>query len=205
MSELRPGSSELDERLAEIDRRLRAIQEDLVPAVERPEGYGSVGSGSVGDASVAVLPGPDPAPPPGPPSPAPPGPGPDPSPPVPDPAPAPPAPSPDPTPPSPGPVPAAGQDLIEFHDRLVASMRTLLSAYETALARLGESLAGHSSATAPAPSAYSVSAGPFAGTGSLREFERALAAIPGVEEVAVRGFEDGDRAIVEVRFTDPRP
>jgi hypothetical protein len=77
-------------------------------------------------------------------------------------------------------------------------MRALHEAYGATLARLsapGEGLAVRE---------FTVAAGPFASTESLRRFERTLAAIPDVREVAVRGYEGEDRAIVDVRFNEPR-
>jgi hypothetical protein len=35
---------------------------------------------------------------------------------------------------------------------------------------------------------------------ALRAFERAVSRLPGVREVAVRGYEGADRAIIEVRL-----
>ncbi len=189
MSELSSGPSELDARLAEIDRRLRTIQNELAPAVE---------SGL----AAGIGPSPGPAPPGPPPTPAPPSPAPDPAPPAPGLDPSPPAPSPDPSPPTPG--PALGppgdviRDLIELHERLLTSMRVLLGAYEAAIGELPASREG------PSVREFTVAAGPFASTESLRRFERTLAAIPGVREVAIRGYEGEDRAIVDVRFNEPR-
>jgi hypothetical protein len=54
------------------------------------------------------------------------------------------------------------------------------------------------STRADAATAATVSAGPFASIPELREFERRLAAIPGVSDVRVRGFDGADRAIIEV-------
>jgi hypothetical protein len=90
------------------------------------------------------------------------------------------------------------RDLIELHERLLASMRALLGAYETALS--GLSTQGEH----PAVREFAVVAGPFASTESLRKFERTLAAIPDVREVAIRGYEGEDRAIVDVRLDEPR-
>jgi hypothetical protein len=54
-----------------------------------------------------------------------------------------------------------------------------------------------------------LSAGPFATLEALREFEQAVSSLPGVREVAVRGYEGSDRAIIEVRLRretpEPRP
>jgi hypothetical protein len=77
-------------------------------------------------------------------------------------------------------------------------MRVLLEAYESALARL--SVSGQGSAVRE----FTVAAGPFASTESLRKFELTLAAIPDVREVAIRGYEGQDRAIVDVRLNEPR-
>jgi hypothetical protein len=54
-------------------------------------------------------------------------------------------------------------------------------------------------ARGPAPTAeVTVCAGPFASLDAVRAFERALAELPGVREVARRGFEGSDRAIIDV-------
>ncbi|HEY8625741.1 MAG TPA: hypothetical protein VIL82_07025, partial [Solirubrobacteraceae bacterium] len=104
----------------------------------------------------------------------------------------------------PTPGPALGppgdviRDLIELHERLLTSMRVLLGAYEAAIGELPASREG------PSVREFTVAAGPFASTESLRRFERTLAAIPGVREVAIRGYEGEDRAIVDVRFNEPR-
>jgi hypothetical protein len=50
-----------------------------------------------------------------------------------------------------------------------------------------------------------VSAGPFMSIDAVRDFERALAALPGVIEVAVRGYDRGDRAIVDVQLGQDTP
>jgi hypothetical protein len=47
-----------------------------------------------------------------------------------------------------------------------------------------------------------VSAGPFPSLDALREFERAVAELPGVCEVTVRGYETGNRAILEVQLRE---
>jgi hypothetical protein len=45
-----------------------------------------------------------------------------------------------------------------------------------------------------------VTAGPFSDIAALREFERALARLPGVRDVMVRGYKPGNRAILEVQL-----
>jgi hypothetical protein len=89
-------------------------------------------------------------------------------------------------------------NLIELHERLLSSMRVLLGAYEAAIAGLSTSEKGS------AVREFTVVAGPFTSTESLRKFERTLAAIPDVREVAIRGYEGEDRAIVDVRLNEPR-
>ena len=50
------------------------------------------------------------------------------------------------------------------------------------------------------PVELDVSAGPFESTDAVREFERELARLPGVREVMLRGYEAGNRAIIEVQL-----
>jgi hypothetical protein len=88
--------------------------------------------------------------------------------------------------------------LTELQERLLHSIRALLSAYETVVTRLGQ----------PNPEntvrEFTVSAGPFTSTEALRAFEQTLSGISGVREVTVRGYEGGDRAIVDVRLGEPK-
>lgn len=101
--------------------------------------------------------------------------------------------------------------LAELYSQLLASVRELLDGYELVLGQLAGSSDGAAAQVAPEPASSSpggpagpaevaVSAGPFADTAALRDFEDALAQLPGVERVALRGYESGDRAIVEVRL-----
>ncbi len=154
-----PEPSILDERLAEIDRRLRTIQSDLAP---------------VPDAEPADEPI-DEAPQAQPPR------------------------SPEreleplrlvePAEPA-GAVRAAQlAELLEAHERLLELHRELLSQYAEVLERR----AGESAMVA-------VTAGPFATAGTLREFERALAALPGVSAVTVREYLGDDHVQVDVRL-----
>ena len=48
-----------------------------------------------------------------------------------------------------------------------------------------------------------VDAGPFPGLAEVRAFQAALAGLPGVAEVELRGFEVEDRAVFEVRLGRP--
>jgi hypothetical protein len=50
-----------------------------------------------------------------------------------------------------------------------------------------------------------LSAGPFPDTGAVHEFERALARLPGVRDVGVRGYDGPDRAILEVELERGAP
>ena len=161
----------LGPHLAEMDRLLHDIQADLVPDRE-PRAV----------LVTAAIPDP-PAPPP--PLPEPP------------PIPEPPAPPSLPEPPAPPPVPdpALAQQirtLTELSERLLASMRALLDGYERVLAP--KALPGAE------PASATLSAGPFASIEALREFEEALSRVPGVRDVAVRGYEGTDRAILDVRL-----
>jgi hypothetical protein len=89
------------------------------------------------------------------------------------------------------------QAISELHEQLLASIRALLQGYE---AMLGQR-SGLSSASPT--EAVTLSAGPFASTAALHEFEHALAGIPGVHGVAVRGFVGTDQAILEVQLAEP--
>ncbi len=80
---------------------------------------------------------------------------------------------------------------------MLRSTRELLSAYERVLAQLPPA------ADTVAVREFSVSAGPFSSTEALRGFERTLSGIPEVREVAVRGYEGEDRAIVDVHLFEP--
>jgi hypothetical protein len=97
--------------------------------------------------------------------------------------------------------------LSELSARLLASIRELLAGYERVLVP----------AASPAPSArrtprhrsespdVTLAAGPFVSLEALREFERAVSRLPGVRDVAVRGYEGTDRAIIEVRLDQSNP
>jgi hypothetical protein len=92
------------------------------------------------------------------------------------------------------PQPGAGLP-PELQSGLLAATRALLAAYERAV-------------SSPSPLGMlevSVSAAPFSSTDALHAFERALAQIPGVLEVAVRGYEGPDRAILEVQLERATP
>ena len=201
-----PGTSsqaEVQRRLAEMDARLRAMQEELerdLSVAESPAGADPAG------AEPAEPVGAEPAEP-ADVEPADTGPGPG----APEPsvavrgsAPArelrqraprlfPPAP-PAPRQPQPEPQPAADPRLEAMCTRLLRSRQELLAGYEIAL--------GHVAARPESGDAAAVTlaAGPFSRVEMVAEFERALAGLPHVAEVALRGYEGSDRAIIEVQL-----
>jgi|SRR5579875_2100823 len=151
-----PEPSILDERLAEIDRRLRTIQSDLVavPDAEATEEPTSQPADEVrAEREAEPLRLVEPA--------------------------------------EPAEAARAAQlaELLEAHERLLELHRELLSQYAEVLERR----AGESATVA-------VTAGPFQTAGTVREFERALASLPGVTAVTVREYLGDDRVQVDVRL-----
>jgi hypothetical protein len=115
---------------------------------------------------------------------------------------APPSASP-PGPPSPGSVPRI-RLLGDLSASLLASMRDLLDGYERLLTETAPSIPSSlAPATERSAPQATVSAGPFASTEALRQFEQAVSALHGVREVTVRGYQGADRAIIEVRLDGP--
>jgi hypothetical protein len=159
--------------LAELDRLLHDVQSELDPDREpRPVLV-----------TAAIPDAPAPPPPPEPP-------------PIPEPPPPPSVPEPPPPPPPPDPVLDATpqlQALTELAERLTAATRELLAGYEHMLAPTPP---GRPEPAAP----VTLSAGPFANIEALHEFEEALSRMPRVRDVAVRGYEGTDRAIIDVRL-----
>ena len=191
-----PQISILDARLAEIDRRLSTIQigladdagatpesaPELPPKIAVPEPSGRAQSPE--GRPVAL---------------------------------APPTPAPTSTP--------RTQDAARDEDPalVVAELRGLISDQARLLDAMGELLASgerllagaHAPAPAPPaaapppaaepPAQVTVTVGPFASLGAVREFERTLAALPNVDSVDVRGYEGEDRAMVDVRLSRSNP
>jgi hypothetical protein len=156
-----PEPSILDERLAEIDRRLRTIQSDLVPVPDAAPSDEPIGDESQSKAEPQPVPEREPEP----------------------------LRLVEPAEAS-GSVRAAQlAELLDAHERLLELHRELLSQYAEVLERR----AGESAMVA-------VTAGPFATAGTVREFERALAALPGVSAVTVREYLGDDRVQVDVRL-----
>jgi hypothetical protein len=84
------------------------------------------------------------------------------------------------------------RELTAQQEGVLASMRQVLGTIQR--------VATVPSAASGAGGPLSVSAGPFASTEVLRSFRVALEALPGVSAVELRGFEGGDRAILEVHL-----
>jgi hypothetical protein len=154
-----PEPSILDERLAEIDRRLRTIQSDLVSV---PDAEPADDMTEEPEPEPESVPDRDPEP----------------------------LRLVEPAEPSDSGRAAQLAELIEAHERLLELHRELLSQYAEVLERRADE-----SAT------VAVTAGPFATAGSVREFERALASLPGVTAVTVREYLGDDRVQVDVRLT----
>ncbi len=103
--------------------------------------------------------------------------------------------------PSPPPSrPDGGSVPPEMHAKLVSAMRDLLDAYGWTLQQLPVAVdfqrPGESQAVA-------LSVGPFVDTTAVRAFESELLRIPGVQEVFLRGYEGEDRAMFDVRLSEP--
>ncbi len=82
--------------------------------------------------------------------------------------------------------------LSDTHERLLMTTRELLASYE-----------GAPAAPAGGGDRVDISVGPLASTDALREFAQALGELAGVRAVDLRGYEGGDRAILEVQL-EPR-
>lgn len=95
--------------------------------------------------------------------------------------------------------------LADLRDTLLASIRQLVEGYQAAAqVQPGTSQRPGEGQDDLEAAEITVSAGPFAHLDAVREFERALAHLPGVRETSVRGYEGSDRAIVDVRLDDDR-
>ncbi|MGI8712753.1 MAG: hypothetical protein ACR2NR_06120 [Solirubrobacteraceae bacterium] len=170
-----PEPSILDARLAEIDRRLRLIQSGLEPVPDHPD-----------DARSALEP-PDPL----------------------HPAPTHPEPAPlrsgwEPSPLRSAPPPAESAVTIDAEvTALAARLRELTAVQERLVAATQDLLVEHTDVLSRAVTTLDVCAGPFADTGSLQEFQRALADLPQVRDVAVREYAGAQRAVLDVHLWPP--
>jgi hypothetical protein len=97
----------------------------------------------------------------------------------------------DPEPPAP-PTVAAPAALAGPQAKLLSSMRELLDAYGLLLAQ---------SHSPPQPTPVGLSAGPFATRDAVRAFEQALVALPGVSDVALRGYDVDNRVVFDVHVS----
>jgi hypothetical protein len=183
MTERTEGPGELDARLAEFDRRLREIQAELLadeipPAQTLEDTPTSTDPSSRPDPVLAPLPQPDRS-----------------------------------SPQQPravtqgraGPLAellaqlrtAPGDSRSDLGDlrELVSSVRELLGGIEAVLVRI--EAGDHPGADTDEAT---IAAGPFTTIEAVRAFEREVAALPGVRDAAVRGYEGAARAIIDVRL-----
>lgn len=199
MSESTQHVSPLDVRLAGIDHRLREIQAELVPertprdTPEAPPRSEPLPRGRTGPLASLLSRGPLVAP-------------------VDDEVPAPAEAR------GPGPASSAAEEQL-------ARLRELTVLYGELLGSLRDVLRGQKPSGAPAPAApaapapgarapaapaqpepaaaagelVTLSAGPFGTIGAVRAFERQLAAVPGVRDILLRGYEGDDHAVFDVR------
>jgi hypothetical protein len=167
-----PEPSILDERLADIDRRLRMIQSGLepVPAGEPPPTVETPArAGTLHTATPADSPswrGRAPVPP---------------------------------SAPAPAPAPAPTATETELA-ALTARLRELTATQERLLAATQDLLVEHADVLSRVAPTLGVSAGPFTDMATLREFEQALAGLPRVREVGVREYAGSERAVLDVHL-----
>ncbi len=226
MFQLSQDVSPFDARLAEIDRRLREIQADLVPrrtpretpAAPKPTARAPQEPEAAQQRPVESTQAAQPPPPATPGQPA---------------ATEPPAPTTEPTPqpvareqPTPpkpsgrsGPLaallaraqrsdaPSAVQldrisQLTVVYAELLGSLRDLLEAHLHSELIGGSMTPADPGRTAAGEESIALSAGPFDTLESVRVFERRLASLPGVRDVTLRGYQGEDRAVFDVRLDD---
>jgi hypothetical protein len=84
---------------------------------------------------------------------------------------------------------APDQPQLEELRALFSSLHELLNGIEAVVARIAQ---GGREAT--------IAAGPFTTIRAVRQFEQELAAVPGVREVSVRGYEGAARVIIDVQL-----
>ena len=113
-----------------------------------------------------------------------------------------------PSPPSPRCCPGLSAELSELAElrssleELQASLGELLEGYRGALIQALAASAPPLGATTRG-NEFTLVAGPFVALESVREFERTLLALPAIEQVAIRGYEGSDRAVLDVRLAEP--
>jgi hypothetical protein len=87
--------------------------------------------------------------------------------------------------------------LSTLRDKLLTSIQELLDGYQ-AVVQAHPSPARQRTRSASAK--VTLSAGPFSSLSAVHAFERAVAALPGVDEASLRGYEGENRAIVDVQL-----
>ncbi len=87
-------------------------------------------------------------------------------------------------------------------EELRASLSELLAGYQGALVR-ALAIPASPAMQPTAGNEFTLVAGPFVQLEAVRAFERSLRELPGIEQVAVRGYEGADRAVVDVRLAEP--
>jgi hypothetical protein len=85
-----------------------------------------------------------------------------------------------------------------LQDTLLAAIDELIAAYESAVADQPDAPPARPVDRREVQTEAIIAAGPFASVPEVREFARALAEMPGVRDVHVRGYTGVDRAIIEV-------
>jgi hypothetical protein len=91
------------------------------------------------------------------------------------------------------------RQLVAVQERWLASARELLAAQDVPPAA-GQPVR---SSAVPCTGPVGVSAGPFASTGAVRRFERALSSLPDVREVVLREYAGDDSVVVDVHLSGP--
>jgi hypothetical protein len=98
-------------------------------------------------------------------------------------------------PPVPDPPIADFGALTDIHLKLLSATHELLEAYQQTLTQISR---GTGPSERQGGTEVTLSAGPFSSIDAVRTFEHALATLPGVRDVAVRGYGSGNRVLIEV-------
>jgi hypothetical protein len=102
---------------------------------------------------------------------------------------------------SPAREPAARPVPRALADEVLGELRGLVEAQERLLHSVRELLRADEPAAGPDdPARLGLSVGPLRSPEQLRAFENALVDLPAVDAVALRGYEGGDRAVLDVEL-----